>query len=154
MSLLKLRPGRENPYAVYDQLRAAGPLVPTRQGNWACTSYRGCDAVLRDRRFGRHPAEDRPGMSFLSMNPPDHTRLRRLALPAFTPRAVARYTARMERTAGELLDAATAAGRFDLVPASPRRCRSSSSPTCSASPIPARRTSPGTAGSSAARSTG
>jgi cytochrome P450 len=115
MSLLKLRPGRENPYAVYDQLRAAGPLVPTRQGSWACTSYRGCDVVLRDRRFGRHPAEDRPGMSFLGMNPPDHTRLRRLALPAFTPRAVARYTARMERTAGELLDAATAAARFDLV---------------------------------------
>src|SRR6185312_10583390 len=99
MSLLKLRPGRENPYPVYERLRAAGPLVPTRQGNWACTSYHGCDAVLRDRRFGRHPAEDRPGMSFLGMNPPDHTRLRRLAQPAFTPKAVARYTARMECTA-------------------------------------------------------
>ncbi|MGD0244583.1 MAG: cytochrome P450 [Streptosporangiaceae bacterium] len=115
MSLLKLRPGRENPYAVYDQLRAAGPLVSTRQGGWACVSYRGCDSVLRDRRFGRHPAEDRPGMSFLGMNPPDHTRLRRLALPAFTPKAVARYTARMERTAVGLLDEAVAAGRFDLV---------------------------------------
>jgi len=115
MSRLRLRPGRENPYAVYDRLRAAGPLVPTRAGGWACTSYRGCDAVLRDRRFGRHPAEDRPGMSFLGLNPPDHTRLRRLALPAFTPKAVARYTARMERTAVGLLDEAVAAGRFDLV---------------------------------------
>ena len=71
--------------------------------------------MLRDRRFGRHPAEDRPGMSFLGMNPPDHTRLRRLAQPAFTPKAVARYTARMERTAVGLLDEAAAAGRFDLV---------------------------------------
>jgi cytochrome P450 len=115
MSLLKLRPGRENPYPVYERLRAAGPLVPTRQGNWACTSYHGCDTVLRDRRFGRHPAEDRPGMSFLGMNPPDHTRLRRLAQPAFTPKAVARYTARMERTAVGLLDGAVAASRFDLV---------------------------------------
>jgi cytochrome P450 len=114
MSLLKLRPGRENPYPVYERLRAAGPLVATRQGSWACTSYHGCDAVLRDRRFGRHP-EDRPGMSFLGMNPPDHTRLRRLAQPAFTPKAVARYTARMERTAVGLLDEAAAAGRFDLV---------------------------------------
>jgi cytochrome P450 len=66
-------PGRENLYAVYDQLRAAGPLTWTRQGTWACTSYRGCDTVLRDRRFGRSPADDRPGMSFLGMNPPDHT---------------------------------------------------------------------------------
>jgi cytochrome P450 len=115
MSRLTLRPGRENPYAVYDQLRAAGPLIWTRQGNWACTSYRGCDTVLRDRRFGRSPADDRPGMSFLGMNPPDHTRLRRLALPVFTPKAVARYTARMERTGADLLDAAAAAGRFDLV---------------------------------------
>ena len=46
MSLLKLRPGRENPYPVYERLRAAGPLVPTRQGSWACTSYHGCDTVL------------------------------------------------------------------------------------------------------------
>jgi hypothetical protein len=67
MSLLKLRPGRENPYAVYDQLRAAGPLIWTRQGTWACTSYHGCDTVLRDRRFGKSPAEDRPGMSFLGI---------------------------------------------------------------------------------------
>jgi cytochrome P450 len=49
------------------------------------------------------------------MNPPDHTRLRRLAQPAFTPKAVARYTARMERTAVGLLDEAATAGRFDLV---------------------------------------
>ena len=115
LSLLKLRPGREDPYAVYDRLRAGGPLIPTRQGGWACTGYHGCDTVLRDRRFGRHPAEDRPGMSFLGMNPPDHTRLRRLAQPAFTPKAVARYTTRMERTAVGLLDEAAAAGRFDLV---------------------------------------
>jgi cytochrome P450 len=115
MSLLKLRPGRENPYVVYDRIRAAGPLVPTRQGGWACTSYHGCDMVLRDRGFGRPPAEDRPGMSFLGLNPPDHTRLRRLAQPAFTPKAVARYTTRMERTAVGLLDEAVAAGRFDLV---------------------------------------
>jgi hypothetical protein len=54
-------------------------------------------------------------MSFLGMNPPDHTRLRRLAQPAFTPKAVARYTARMECTAVGLLDEAAAAGRFDLV---------------------------------------
>ena len=34
LARLTLRPGRANPYAIYDRLRAAGPLVPTRLGNW------------------------------------------------------------------------------------------------------------------------
>jgi cytochrome P450 len=122
MALLGLRPGRVNPYPVYARLRAGGPLTPTRLGNWVSTSHRVCDAVLRDRRFGvrlddeEHPAApDGEDLSFLSMNPPDHTRLRRLALPAFSPKAVATYQTRIERTVGDLLDRASAAGQFDLV---------------------------------------
>jgi cytochrome P450 len=75
--------------------------------------------VLRDRRFGTHP-DDGTGaeaseLSFVGMNPPDHTRLRRLAAPAFSPKAVASYTGRIESTVGALLDQAEAAGEFDLV---------------------------------------
>jgi cytochrome P450 len=125
MSQIQLRPGRVNPYAIYDRLRARGTLVPTRLGNWVTTSHRVCDSVLRDRRFGVRPDEeddddaggDELDLSFLSMNPPDHTRLRRLAAPAFGPRAVATYTGRIERTVSELLDAASAVGEFDLVSA-------------------------------------
>jgi cytochrome P450 len=124
MARLQLRPGRDNPYAIYERMRAAGPLVPTRLGNWATTSHRVCNVVLRDRRFGVRPLgggqdvdAEEATTSFLSMNPPDHTRLRRLALPAFSPRAVAAYQARIERTVSELLDRAAAAGRFDLVSA-------------------------------------
>jgi P450-derived glycosyltransferase activator len=122
MALLELRPGRVNPYPVYARLRAGGPLTPTRLGNWVSTSHRVCDAVLRDRRFGVRLDDvdpsvtvDESDLSFLSMNPPDHTRLRRLALPAFSPKAVASYQARIERTVGDLLDQASAAGQFDLV---------------------------------------
>ena len=122
MALLQLQPGRVDPYAVYGRLRAGGPLTPTRLGNWVSTSHRVCDSVLRDRRFGASPAADgEPAgpdafdLSFLEMNPPDHSRLRRLAMPAFSPKAVAGYAGRIERTAGDLLDAASAAGRFDLV---------------------------------------
>ncbi len=118
MAQLQLRPGRVNPYAVYDRLRASGPLTPTRLGNWVSTSHGVCELVLRDRRFAVRPEDAEPGqvsMSFLEMNPPDHSRLRRLAMPAFSPKAVAGYSGRIERTAGELLDAASAAGRFDLV---------------------------------------
>ena len=124
MARLQLRPGRDDPYAIYERMRAAGPLVPTRLGNWATTSHRVCNAVLRDRRFGVRPlgggqdvGAEESNMSFLSMNPPDHTRLRRLARPAFSPRAVSTYHDRIERTVTALLDRAAAAGTFDLVSA-------------------------------------
>src|SRR5690242_10351871 len=121
MARLQLRPGRDNPYAIYERMRAIGTLVPTRLGNWASPSHRVCNTVLRDRRFGVRPLEaagdDESNMSFLSMNPPDHTRLRRLALPAFSPKAVSTYRDRIERTVNELLDRAAAAGEFDLVSA-------------------------------------
>jgi cytochrome P450 len=124
MAQLALRPGRENPYEIYARMRAMGTLLPTRLGNWSTTSHRVCNSVLRYRRFGVRPAEldgaeieEGLDLSFLSMNPPDHTRLRRLAQPAFSPRAVAGYRPRIEARVGELLDAAAAKGRFDLVSA-------------------------------------
>lgn len=113
-ALLQLRPGRADPYLFYNRIRASGTLAPTRLGEWVTASHRVCDSVLRDRRFGVSAELD---ASFLGMNPPDHTRLRRLALPAFSPRAVATYRDRIERTVGDLLDQAAAAGEFDLVSA-------------------------------------
>ena len=124
MARLQLRPGRVDPYVIYEQMRAVGPLVPTRLGNWASTSHRICNLVLRDRRFGVRPpvgldgvVNEQSNMSFLAMNPPDHTRLRRLAMPAFSPKAVNTYRDRIERTVGDLLDRAASAGEFDLVSA-------------------------------------
>jgi len=119
---LRLRPGRDDPYAIYDQIRAQGTLVPTWLGNWATPSHRVCNQVLRDRRFGVQAIENEhgrdageAGLSFLELNPPDHTRQRRLVTPAFSPKAVATYRGRIERTVGGLLDQAAAAGQFDLV---------------------------------------
>jgi P450-derived glycosyltransferase activator len=118
MALLRLRPGRDNPYRIYDRMRRQGPLLPTRLGNWSTTSHRLCDSVLRDRRFGVRPAGDTEpelfDLSFLGMNPPDHTRLRRLAQPAFSPKQMAGYRPRIEKTVHALLDRVPA-GRFDLV---------------------------------------
>ena len=117
LALLQLRPGRADPYALYEQIRRQGPLASTGDGDWASASLRVCSAVLRDRRFGTRPDDgtDTSELSFLGMNPPDHTRLRRLAAPGFSPRAVASYTDRMESTIAALLDQASAAGQFDLV---------------------------------------
>ncbi|MEV6305245.1 cytochrome P450 [Actinoplanes sp. NPDC051861] len=122
MALLRLAPGRRDPYSIYRQIRAGGDLVHTRLGNYVTASHPVCNAVLRDRRFGVRAAEltgratpdQQVDMSFLDRDPPDHTRLRRLAQPAFSPRQMTGYRARIEQRAGELLDRT---GAFDLVSA-------------------------------------
>jgi P450-derived glycosyltransferase activator len=118
LALLMLHPGRDDPYPLYERLRAHGPLVRSRVGPWVTTNHRVCNAVLRDRRFGVAPdGAEAGGLSFLEMNPPDHTRLRRLVAPAFSPRKMAGYTALIEKTVHRLLDELPPDGRFDLVPA-------------------------------------
>jgi cytochrome P450 len=81
--------------------------------------------VLRDRRFGVRQGQlngtaavsDEFDMSFLDRDPPDHTRLRRLAQPAFSPKQMAGYRPRVEQQVDALLDRAAADGDFDLVSA-------------------------------------
>ena len=119
MSQLHLRAGRTDPYAIYERLRAQGTMTRTRIGAWATTSHAICNTVLRDRRFGVRNGEltgagpHETDMSFLDMDPPDHTRLRRLAQPAFSPKLMAAYRPRIEATVDGLLD--RAGQDFDLV---------------------------------------
>ena len=122
MARLQLAPGRRDPYAIYREMRAVGPMFPTRLGNWATTSHRVANRVLRDRQFGVRPEGAYPNaqddgfdLSFLAMNPPDHTRLRRLALPAFSPKQMDGYRPRIEAVAHDLLDKALRQKDFDLV---------------------------------------
>ncbi|MDT4902948.1 MAG: hypothetical protein QOH52_964 [Pseudonocardiales bacterium] len=122
MSLLMLGPARDNPYPIYERLRAEGPISRTRLGNWVTTSHGICKQVLRDRHFGVRPEGDEPddsgfGLSFLELNPPDHTRLRRLATPAFSPKQMAGYASRVEKTVHQLIDDLPRHGRVDLVSA-------------------------------------
>jgi len=116
MALIFLRPGRADPYPIYEAIRARGPLAPTRLGNFMSTNHAVCNEVLRDRRMG-HPAggETIAGLSFLEMNPPDHTRLRKLAAPAFSPRKMAGYTELIEKSVNALVDDLPTHGTFDLV---------------------------------------
>src|SRR5215218_1441712 len=59
----------------------------------------------------------RPQPSMVSLDPPAHTRLRRPASRAFTPRRVTDMEPRVRATLTELLDAVDPAAPFDLVPA-------------------------------------
>ena len=123
LSQLQLAMGRADPHAVYERMRALGPVLPTRMGNLSTTSYQVCQQILRSRTFGvTDPAAPRPGedmldLSLLALNPPDHTRLRRLAAPAFTPRRMVGYEALVEASIDQLLDRVAGRGRFDLVSA-------------------------------------
>jgi cytochrome P450 len=51
----------------------------------------------------------------LFMDPPDHTRLRKLISKAFTPRSVERLRPRISELVAELLAPLRAAGRFDVI---------------------------------------
>ena len=121
----------DDPYPVFDELRAAGPVVPAGP-DFVTASHRVCNAILRDRRFGVRPLGD-PGLTeedtsgntldlgFLEREPPDHTRLRRLAAPAFRPRMMAGYGERItEISRGLIADIVARADAdpdrpFDLV---------------------------------------
>lgn len=115
---LRRRPWREDPYPIYEQIRSRGAFNGTRLGNLAAVDKSACSQVLRSRRFGVQP-EDSPhvvddlDLSFLERNPPDHTRLRRVAAPASSPRHVADYRVTIERTVDLLL--ASAPPELDLV---------------------------------------
>src|SRR5690349_24992848 len=83
MSLLHLRPGRDDPYAIYRGMPGFGP---TRIGNWVTSRHCSCCTVLRDRRFGVCAAEltGTPtvtlhcDLSYFDRCPPAPTRLRHL----------------------------------------------------------------------------
>lgn len=131
---------RNEPHALYEQLRARGPLTTGSLGP-VTTSHPVAGEVLRSDRFGvgwhwsAAPAPIRWALRFgddpdatgvaeppsmLVVDPPDHTRFRRLVNRAFTPRATAAFEPAVRRTADALLDAlelrsAGVDGEVDLV---------------------------------------
>jgi cytochrome P450 len=120
---------RRDPHPVYERGRRDHPVLlheglPLRVAS--VFRYEDCQAILRDADAwsnvfplaGTIGAEDLPPPSMLGSDPPEHTRLRSLVNKAFTPRIVSRLEPRMREIAGELLDAALAAGgEVDLVQA-------------------------------------
>ncbi|WP_405907430.1 MULTISPECIES: cytochrome P450 [unclassified Streptomyces] len=125
-----------DPYPAYEELRARGRVhyfEPTKQ--WLVPHHADVSALLRDRRLGRtyqhrfthedfgrtaplpehEPFHVLNDHGMLDLEPPDHTRIRRLVSKAFTPRTVERLKPYVDQLAGELVGRLVAAGGGDLL---------------------------------------
>ncbi|REK91328.1 cytochrome P450 [Streptomyces inhibens] len=120
-----------DPYPLLAALRARGPVQRIGTGNgrttWVVTGWAEARAALADARLSKDTARyfaDRPSgrnlapavsRTMLATDPPEHGRLRKLAMTAFTPAAVARLEPRIREIAAELADALAARGSADLM---------------------------------------
>lgn len=121
-----------HPHEQYDWLRENAPVYwhdePDGQGFYALTRHADSYAVSRDTATFSSWAggimiadalapEQLEGARkmMLYMDPPEHTRYRALVNRAFTPRAAARWTQRIERLAQEIVAAVAERGECDLV---------------------------------------
>lgn len=125
-----------DPYPAYAELRARGRVIryePTDQ--WLVPHHADVSALLRDRRLGRtyqhrfgheefgkaapppahEPFHTLNDHGMLDLEPPDHTRIRRLVSKAFTPRTVERLEPYVRRLADELVAALVRDGGGDLL---------------------------------------
>jgi cytochrome P450 len=127
-----------DPYGDYAELRDRAPvLYDEATDHWLVSRYDDVDRLLRDRRFGRtylhvaaHEEMGRPSppdwhapfwdlinAGILDMEPPDHTRVRKLVAKAFTPRYVEGLRPRVRSIFDGLVDRVAGAGEFDMLPA-------------------------------------
>ncbi len=125
-----------DPYPRLGRLREAAPVFRNEQtGHWMLTRFADVHETLRDRRLGRvyhhrytaaelgQPEPDPRWAAFhqherwslLSLEPPDHTRIRRLVSKVFTPRSVAALEPAVAALSRELLDRCRELRTFDLL---------------------------------------
>jgi cytochrome P450 len=125
-----------DPYPVLNRLREQAPLFyDAGRERWFVTRHEDVRSCLRDKRLGRNfrhvlaPEEigvapldprwqafwDSERWSLLWLEPPDHTRLRKLVAAAFTPRSVEALREPAHALAGELLEPLAEVGEMELL---------------------------------------
>jgi vitamin D3 1,25-hydroxylase len=118
-----------DPYPAYAALRSDEPVCKLERPDgtvWLLTRYADVRAALADPRLSKDwrytlPPEARADAPtphvpmMLLMDPPEHTRLRKLVSRSFTLRRMEELRPRVEQIAGELLDGLPASGRVDIM---------------------------------------
>lgn len=121
-----------DPYPSYAWLREHAPVhrttLPSGVDAWLVTRYADARQALADPRLSKNPARhasDKTGIPgergaglmthLLNIDPPDHTRLRRLVSRAFTPRRVAAFAPRVQELTDRLIDGFAGRGEADLI---------------------------------------
>ncbi|MEX0171687.1 cytochrome P450 family protein [Streptomyces sp. LMG1-1-1.1] len=126
-----------DPYPAYAWLREHAPVhrttLPSGVEAWLVTRYADARQALADQRLSKNPAHHDesphakgktgiPGerkaelmTHLLNIDPPDHTRLRRLVSKAFTPRRVAEFAPRVQELTDGLIDSFAERGSADLI---------------------------------------
>ncbi|MFD8129101.1 cytochrome P450 family protein [Streptomyces mirabilis] len=123
----------DHPYAVYDRLRDTAPVhrVAGTDGNpaWLVTRYEDVREALANPLLSMDKKHALPGSyqglslppaldaNLLNMEAPDHTRIRRLVVRAFTARRIEQLRTPVRETADRLLDALGRHGSADLMTA-------------------------------------
>ena len=124
---------RADPYPFYDRLRTEAPAYRDPAGSTVVTRYRDVFETLRSNRVSRDVEanaildESNPvavrrrqrrgsgAKTILNLDPPDHTRLRRLVSKAFTPRAIEQLRPRVEAMVDVALETAAERGSTELI---------------------------------------
>ncbi|MFC7220728.1 cytochrome P450 [Streptomyces polyrhachis] len=122
-----------DPYPTYAWLREHAPVhrtkLPSGVGAWLVTRYADARQALADPRLSKNPVHHaEPGKTgipgersaglmthLLNIDPPDHTRLRRLVSKAFTPRRTAEFAPRVQELTDQLIDSFAEKGSADLI---------------------------------------
>ncbi|MGW1758315.1 cytochrome P450 family protein [Streptomyces mirabilis] len=123
----------DHPYAVYDRLRDTAPVhrVAGTDGNpaWLVTRYEDVREALANPLLSMDKKHALPGSyqglslppaldaNLLNMEAPDHTRIRRMVVRAFTSRRIEQLRTPVRETADRLLDALGPHGSADLMTA-------------------------------------
>lgn len=110
---------RADPYPVFRSMREQAPALRTAPGMWVVTGFPECSEVLRNRSFGHGDgslvasqittnADGEEVRPFVFLDPPDHTRIRRLVTKAFSASMIEKLRSRAEELASGLIAQAAA----------------------------------------------
>ncbi|GCE15811.1 cytochrome P450 family protein [Tengunoibacter tsumagoiensis] len=126
---------KANPFSAFARLRTENPIYELSSSNgqrtWLVSRYRDVETVLRDDRFIKeqqtllsheeraHPttasADDLFSLGLGKFDPPNHTRLRTLVNPFFTPRQIELWRDRIQEITDALIDGLVERGSMDLL---------------------------------------